>query len=66
MVNPTYYTAKTTAIMLAEAGNPDAKKLVSDLKLEDTLRHSKEDTVPFPAQELQALLTGSMLAIEAR
>ncbi len=66
LVNPTYYTAKTTAVMLAEAGNADAKKMVADLNLQDTLRHSKEDTFPFPEEELRALLAGSILAIEAR
>ena len=66
MVNPTYYTAKTTAIMLAEAGNEDAKRMAADLKLWDSLRHSREGEVPFPEMELQALLAGTRLAIEAR
>jgi len=34
---------KATAILLAEAGNDDAKKMAADLKFQDTLRQSKEN-----------------------
>ena len=70
MVNPTYFTAKSTLYMLAGAGNEDAKKVIAALGTQNELVQNRKkengEKLPMPDSELKALMAGSSLAIEAR
>lgn len=68
MVNPTYLTAKSTLLILASAGNEDAKRIIGALGTQDELTSNtrKENKSPLSPQELKALMAGTSVAIEAR
>ena len=72
-VNPTFYTAKTTAFMLAGAGDADAKEFIADMQLQNTLaQNSDKDEkesgfkTPLTEEDKKAIMTGSTLSVEAR
>ncbi|HAG68886.1 MAG TPA: hypothetical protein DCL38_02815 [Lachnospiraceae bacterium] len=69
MVNPTYYTAKSTLFMLAGADNNDAKKMIGILNTQNDIQRNNEasnQTVTMSEEDKKALMTGASLAVEAR
>ena len=65
-VNPTFSTAKNTVIMLAKAGNKNAKRVIDGLGISETLAKFNDTENPFSEEDTKALLTGVTLAVEAR
>jgi len=66
-VNPTYFTAQATLFMLAGAGNADARELIQDLGVQNTLEDKGKDRKsPLSEADLKALKVGTALAVEAR
>ena len=69
LVNPTYLTAKSTLLMLAGAGNEDAKKMIAALGTQDDVTRNAQKNGSrqiISESELKALMAGSSLAVEAR
>ncbi|MBQ6482901.1 MAG: STAS domain-containing protein [Anaerolineaceae bacterium] len=69
LVNPTYLTAKSTLLMLAGAGNEDAKKMIAALGTQDDVSRNAQKNGSrqiISESELKALMAGSSLAVEAR
>ncbi|MBQ6502908.1 MAG: STAS domain-containing protein [Flexilinea sp.] len=69
LVNPTYLTAKSTLLMLAGAGNEDAKKMIAVLGTQDdVVRNAQKNGSRqiISENELKALMAGASLAVEAR
>lgn len=69
LVNPTYLTAKSTLLMLAGAGNEDAKKMIASLGTQDdVVRNAQKNGSRqiISENELKALMAGTSLAVEAR
>ncbi len=70
MVNPTYVTAKSTLLMLAGAGNEDARRMIEVLGTQDELgrnmRKNSDGKPSMPEAVLNALKTGNATAVEAR
>lgn len=69
LVNPTYLTAKSTLLMLAGAGNDDAKKMIAALGTQDDVSRNAQKSGSrqiISENELRALMAGASLAVEAR
>ena len=69
MVNPTYYTAKSTLFMLAGADNDDAKKMIAILNTENDINRNNKaakQSINMSEEDKKALMTGASLAVEAR
>lgn len=69
LVNPTYLTAKSTLLMLAGAGNEDAKKMIAALGTQDDVTRNAQKNGSrqiISESELKALMAGTSLAVEAR